>query len=260
VGVQMHYAVLEVCILRTIAPRITDLIKIASANPEELDPNFPEHMAKLKSELEGAAESGWQQSVLEKAFLLHYVEFDDKEKEAAAEKYCPLIKAGADAALAVYEDRVGPALARLEHRWRFDPKTMPADIPKVGDQYRGSDISRFFGVPEGKYSLGLGKEWMTYKKKWPTMSQRLKGLSIGKFWSDPDVVGWFPGGGQLPELGRWYATMPTSNVASERAFGIVRSLEDDQRRRAGEDTISIETLAQYNGWVVELVQKKHGQG
>ena len=35
----------------------------------------------------------------------------------------------------------------------------------------------------------------------------------------------------------------------------MRSLEDDQRRRAGEDTISIETLAHYNGWVVGVCSK-----
>ena len=35
----------------------------------------------------------------------------------------------------------------------------------------------------------------------------------------------------------------------------MRSLEDDQRRRAGEDTISIETLAHYKGWVVGVCSK-----
>ena len=57
---------------------------------------------------------------------------------------------------------------------------------------------------------------------------------------------------------RWYATLPTSNVASERVFGVVRGLEDDQRRRASEETVTIETLARCNSWLVDVVRAKHG--
>ena len=66
-------------------------------------------------------------------------------------------------------------------------------------------------------------------------------------------------GSQLVRLGRWYATLPTSNVASERVFGVVRGLEDDQRRRAGEETVTIETLARCNSWLVDVVREKHGR-
>ena len=67
------------------------------------------------------------------------------------------------------------------------------------------------------------------------------------------------GSGQLVRLGRWYATLPTSNVASERVFGVVRGLEDDQRRSAGEDTVTIETLARCNSWLVDIVKERHGR-
>ena len=58
---------------------------------------------------------------------------------------------------------------------------------------------------------------------------------------------------------RWYATLPTSNVASERVFGVVRGLEDDQRRRASEETVTIETLARCNSWLVDVVREKYGR-
>ena len=64
---------------------------------------------------------------------------------------------------------------------------------------------------------------------------------------------------QLVRLGRWYATLPTSNVASERVFGVVRGLEDDQRRSASEETVTIETLARCNSWLVDVVREKHGR-
>ena len=54
----------------------------------------------------------------------------------------------------------------------------------------------------------------------------------------------------------WYATLPTSNVASER---VVRGLEDDQRKRANEETVTIETLARCNSWIVDLVKQSHGR-
>jgi len=38
----------------------------------------------------------------------------------------------------------------------------------------------------------------------------------------------------------------------------VRGLEDDQRRRASEETVTIETLARCNSWLVDVVRAKHG--
>ena len=75
-------------------------------------------------------------------------------------------------------------------------------------------------------------------------------LFVKEFWKSWPLESW---------LRRWYATFPTSNVASERAFGVVRGLEDDQRRRANEETVSIETLARCNSWVVDLVRQNHGR-
>jgi hypothetical protein len=49
------------------------------------------------------------------------------------------------------------------------------------------------------------------------------------------------------------------NVASERAFGVVRGLEDDQRMSAREETVTIETLARCNSWLVDVVKEKHGR-
>jgi hypothetical protein len=48
-------------------------------------------------------------------------------------------------------------------------------------------------------------------------------------------------------------------VASERVFGVVRGLEDDQRRSASEETVTIETLARCNSWLVDVVREKHGR-
>ena len=109
--------------------------------------------------------------------------------------------------------------------------------------------------------MGLEDEWERYRARWPNMSARLKSLGVGRFWEDPEVHSWFPtkAASQLVRLGRWYATLPTSNVASERVFGVVRGLEDDQRKSAGEETVTIETLARCNSWLVDVVKEKYGR-
>ncbi len=73
------------------------------------------------------------------------------------------------------------------------------------------------------------------------------------------IAGFPPRLSQLVRLGRWYATLPTSNVASERAFGVLRGLEDPQRMSAREETVTMETLARCNAWVVGEVREKYGK-
>jgi len=218
-------------------------------------------VAKLKGEITGAARQSRQMVVLQKALPLCYKDFSDAEVDAALLVYAPLIRAGAEGALKIFSERVEPALERLAHRWRFDPRREPVEVAIAGEQLRASDLERFFGVAKGQFDLGLEEEWERYRVKWPTMSARLKGLGVGRFWDDPEVHGWFPtrAASQLVRLGRWYATLPTSNVASERAFGVVRGLEDDQRMSAREETVTIETLARCNSWLVDVVREKHGR-
>jgi hypothetical protein len=258
---RLFYAPLEAAILRTMVPNINGLITKASANPDDMDFAFPEYMARLKGELTAAARQGRQGVVLEKALPLFYKDLTEPESEKALEAYAPLIKAGAEGALKIFTERVEPALARLAYRWRFDPRREPVEVAIAGAQLRASDLEGFFGVARGQFDLGLEEEWERYRAKWPTMSARLKGLGVGRFWEDAEVHGWFPtkAASQLVRLGRWYATLPTSNVASERVFGVVRGLEDDQRRRASEETVTIETLARCNSWLVYVVREKYGR-
>ena len=68
--------------------------------------------------------------------------------------------------------------------------------------------------------------------------------------------GW--GGGEEgrgPPGGRREAGGATSNAASERACGVLRGLEDPQRMSTREETVTMETLARCNAWVVEEVRR-----
>jgi hypothetical protein len=193
---------------------------------------------------------------MDKAFDLFYVKLEEPEEEAALVHFADKIKKGAQAALRMYEERVVPALRKLRYRWNFDPRREPQEMPLAGAQVRASDVVNFFGVDRTRFSLDIISDWDLYRKKWPSLRPELKELGIGTFWQHKEVCSWFASE-QLPQLGRWYATMPTSNVASERVFGCLRSLEDSQRMSAARDTVAAETMARANSWLVERVLAKH---
>jgi len=104
---------------------------------------------------------------------------------------------------------------------------------------------------------GASRIYPAYTRGWGAGARRAP-LLVRTFAVRCSLAGPSLAASQLVRLGRWYATLPTSNVASERVFGVVRGLEDDQRRRASEETVTIETLARCNSWLVDVVRAKHG--
>ena len=93
----------------------------------------------------------------------------------------------------------------------------------------------------------------TYCAKWKSgaggISTKLKELPAAKFWSSPEVRGWFRSD-QLCGLGRWYAEIPISNVATERVFAIMRSSEGPLRHALAEHSMDEELGAKVNSWIV----------
>ena len=63
--------------------------------------------------------------------------------------------------------------------------------------------------------------------------------------------GWGAGARRAPLLVRTFAVRCS-------LAGPSLGLEDDQRRRASEETVTIETLARCNSWLVDVVRAKHG--
>ena len=80
----------------------------------------------------------------------------------------------------------------------------------------------------------------------------IKSIGINKFWSHPTIIALFAGRDLIPKLGRWYATYPTSNVASERNFGRMRAMEGPQRHSLSAESLREELLSKCN---VELCKK-----
>jgi hypothetical protein len=62
------HAPLEFCILRVLCPGMNELIAMASAEPDNLNPDFPEKTEFLRSVLEAASTAGVQSLVMENHF------------------------------------------------------------------------------------------------------------------------------------------------------------------------------------------------
>jgi len=126
--------------------------------------------------------------------------------------------------------------------------------------------AQFFGAIPGTIDLEVIGHWRLYVSEWIKLPTTLKDLGIGPFWNHPDLLRIFPGGSiegadhskvakQLRAFAMWHADKPTSNVATERAFGIMRAMEGKQRARYSDDGVNLELQAKVNSWMVdEIVQ------
>ena len=72
--------------------------------------------------------------------------------------------------------------------------------------------------------------------------------------------GWGAGARRAPLLVRTFAvrcSLAGPSLQIEKTSISAKTL-DDQRRRASEETVTIETLARCNSWLVDVVRAKHG--
>ena len=139
----------------------------------------------------------------------------------------PLVMKAAKEALEQWDKFIPEAMENLVRRFRFEPMTPPPAMPAPKTaQYRSADAADFFGGWTGAIDVECIADWAIYREKWPSIPDRMKALGIGKFWNDPEVVkcifGLPDAAVQLRKFATWWADQPTSSVAVERAFGIMR--------------------------------------
>ena len=185
-------------------------------------------------------------------------EASDAKKRVYDELFSPLIKSAATAALQQWDKFIPNAVKQLERRFRFEPMNPPAPMPAPKtSQFRRADAEDFFGAMRNDVDIECVADWMTYQQKWPSIPSAMKGLGIGKFWTDPDVITFIFGkpdaAEQLRKYATWWADRPTSSVAVERTFGIMRTMEGKQRLRLLASSVSTELKAKVNSWIVDIV-------
>ena len=71
-------------------------------------------------------------------------------------------------------------------------------------------------------------------------------LKPAKFWRDNSHK--YP---LLYKLGLWYASVPTSSVAAERCFGVMRAVEQPNKMKQKDAAWRAEIFLRFNSWLVD---------
>jgi hypothetical protein len=258
---------LQMRIVDYLSSDLQHVLELCSADTNALAGDLVQRINDLRYRLSEAAEDHMQTVVLSRVFSSCSFEATEAEKAVYMKKYVPLIQHAAQSALVQWDKYIPEALTALRHRFLFDPKVAPLPMPAPkGLGYVEADVADFFGAIPGTIDLEVIGHWRLFVGAWDKLPTKLKELGIGPFWNHPDVLRIFPGGSiegadlskvakQLRAFAMWHADKPTSNVATERAFGIMRAMEGKQRARYSDGGVNLELQAKVNSWMVDEIVK-----
>jgi hypothetical protein len=258
---------LQMRIVDYLSSDLQHVLELCSADTNALAGGLVQRINDLRYRLSEAAEDHMQTVVLSRVFSSCSFEATEAEKAVYMKKYVPLIQHAAQSALVQWDKYIPEALTALRHRFLFDPNTKPPPMPAPkGLGYVEADVADFFGAIPGTIDLEVIGHWRLYVSAWDKLPTKLKELGIGPFWNHPDVLRIFPGGSiegadlskvatQLRAFAMWHADKPTSNVATERAFGIMRAMEGKQRTHYSDEGVNLELQAKVNSWMVDEIVK-----
>jgi hypothetical protein len=107
------------------------------------------------------------------------------------------------------------------------------------------DVTGFFGCPVSQV-IDITAQYDTYTAEWQTLTDAERAIPQGAFWAKRRAK--YP---VLAPLGEWYAELPTSSAATERAFGIMRTMESTYPMSMDEDAFQDELYFKANSWLVD---------
>lgn len=181
------------------------------------------------------------------------------EKSAIIAKFENLISDACSSGLKKYHELIPKAVTELEHRLRYEPMLKPAPFPApVRARYDADDVTRFFGALPGDVDHEVIDDWSLLYDKWNSIPEEIKKLGIGPFWDHPDVLKIFPDkkAEKLRRYAKWWGSRPTSSVAMERVFAIMRSMEGPQRMALSRDMIRFEMKRKCNPWIADRITER----
>lgn len=159
------------------------------------------------------------------------------------------MRAAATAALKVFGKHVDPALEMITHRFMYDhhfePPPMPASLPPTATERR-EFLRGFLGFTKDSIASDAMGEYVAYCNEWPSLPAADSTLAAAEFWHKKEAV--WP---TLSKIASWWCEMPTSSVAVERMFGIMRSFATPTRASMKEPTFQAEWLFRVNRRLVE---------
>lgn len=168
------------------------------------------------------------------------------KKSARATLLKPVMEA-ATKSLESWDKNIAPQVEILTGRFRFDPRNKPEETPD------GSYPKDFFKALPENYGLKLIAQYKAYIAEWASKPEDdWEGTVPFKYWSTKRQK--WP---ELASIALWWIEVPTSSVAAERVFGVLRAMGTPQRQSMSRETISRELAFRINRAVlIELLDKQ----
>ena len=229
-AMRTHVAEFELRLVLVMAERLPALLTMGGADAGSLNPDLGDKLVAWREQIATHGMPGMQGMLIDEVLKTMSFKFA-KEPEAALRKtYIPLIREASKAAVTKYDEYIPGALDALAHTLRFHPGRKPQSIviPEDDDDFQidSAFVEQHFGVVDGRATLV--KAWNLYCDGYDKLPAAVKALSAGKFWVHPSMQK-LVRDEQLCKLGVWHGNKPTSNVACERGFGVMRTMEGPTR-------------------------------
>ena len=243
-----HIAEFELRLVLVLADKLPALLTMAGADAGALNPALGDKLEEWREKLDTHSMLGMQGEVLDEVFKQMPGRFNKEAERALRAKYNTLVKEASKAAVLKYDEYIPGALNDLKHTLRFHPARKPQHIvlPNTADfQIDSAFVEQQFGTVPGGARASLVKAWNAYCDGYDELPAAVKALSAGKFWKHATVQG-LVRNKQRCDLGVWHGNKLTSNVACERSFGIMRTMEGPTRGALTDKAIRQELMAKVN--------------
>ena len=261
---RLFLGLLELYIVDYFANDLLELITAMSANVNKINlSGLTDCIAALRRRLDLGKMPAMHNIPFQTIFAKAAFSCSAAEQARYVDKFSPIIVAACTDALAKFDVLVPKAIDQLVHRLRYEPTNPPKPFPAVpkrglGHRFDADDVRSFFGTVPGDVDLEVMDDWSIYVEKWPSIPDKIKNLGIGPFWEHPEVLELFPDkkAEKLRRYAHWWGAQPTSSVAMERVFAIMRSMEGSQRMALSREKINLELKIKCNPWIAERVLKR----
>ena len=237
---------LELLLASQLTVKILPLITTASSAKTSISENFLVDLnllgVFLRTYLKGHNACGLVQEAVEKCSM----HLREDQQDTIVEVYTQVVKNALTVAVAKFDKHISVAIELLRRRFRFDPRNEPVEfVPPTSFKRRTEAIQLFFGcLPEDATSM-LTVEYDMYRETYSSLSEVQKRIPMSFFWKSRKHL--FP---TLSKLGMWWSEIPTSSVAMERGFGMLRAMSTHLRMGMKEKKVRSEFMFRANGWII----------
>jgi hypothetical protein len=186
---------------------------------------------------------------VQQAVRLSLAQYTAQKIKEINHMYIPVITDSGARSMALYDKHVKAALEQLRKTSMYHPACEPPALQTSDDL---NVVANTLGCLARRCDLALIQEYFSYRISRGFLSAEDQALGHF-FWYKPEVIAKYPG---LSRIGQWYGQLPTSPVALERFFDILRTMESHQRMPMEREAFVLELMLRSNKFVLEHAEQK----